>query len=42
MPRFSPDGKYIAFTAEYDGNTDVYTIPGDGGMAKDLHTILML
>ncbi|TSA35812.1 MAG: hypothetical protein D4R64_09030, partial [Porphyromonadaceae bacterium] len=24
-PNFSPDGKSIAFTAEYDGNTDVYT-----------------
>ena len=36
MPRFSPDGKNIAFTGEYDGNTDVYTIPADGGMAKRL------
>ena len=26
-PCFSPDGKLIAFSAEYDGNTDVYTIP---------------
>ncbi|HAH35016.1 MAG TPA: hypothetical protein DCL81_00195, partial [Algoriphagus sp.] len=23
LPHFSPDGKYIAFTGEYDGNTDV-------------------
>ena len=32
LPRFSPDGKTIAFSAEYDGNTDVYTIPVEGGM----------
>ncbi|MFR9503333.1 MAG: PDZ domain-containing protein [Rikenellaceae bacterium] len=31
FPRFSPDGKSIAFTAEYDGNTEVYTIPAQGG-----------
>ena len=30
-PRFSPDGKTIAFSASYDGNLDVYTIPVDGG-----------
>src|SRR5262245_28931462 len=30
-PIFSPDGKTIAFSAEYDGNTDVYTIPVEGG-----------
>ena len=28
-PVFSPDGKTIAFTAEYDGNTDVFIIPSD-------------
>src|SRR5205085_1470298 len=26
-PQFSPDGKSIAFTGEYDGNTDVYVVP---------------
>ncbi|MEJ2538192.1 MAG: hypothetical protein P8048_14270 [Calditrichia bacterium] len=31
MPRFSPDGKTIAFTGQFDGNTDVYTIPSEGG-----------
>ncbi len=31
FPRFSPDGKTIAFTGQYDGNTEVYTIPSDGG-----------
>ena len=29
--RFSPDGKTIAFTAEYDGNREVYSIPAQGG-----------
>lgn len=33
-PHFSPDGKTIAFTAQYDGNTDVYTIPTSGGTPK--------
>jgi len=31
FPRFSPDGRTIAFTGQYDGNTEVYTIPSDGG-----------
>jgi tricorn protease len=30
-PYFSPDGKWIAFTGNYDGNTDVYIIPVEGG-----------
>lgn len=30
-PLFSPDGKQIAFTGNYDGNTDVYVIPVEGG-----------
>ena len=29
--RFSPDGKTIAFTAQYDGNTEVYSMPLAGG-----------
>lgn len=36
LPHFSPDEKYIAFTAEYDGNTDVYVIPAEGGSPKRL------
>src|SRR6202035_3103420 len=32
MPIFSPDGSTIAFTGEYDGNTDVFTIPAAGGI----------
>ncbi|MES1213887.1 MAG: hypothetical protein ABUT20_00095 [Bacteroidota bacterium] len=35
-PVFSPDGKTIAFSAEYDGNTDVYIIPVEGGIPKRL------
>ena len=31
FPRFSPDGKTIAFTGQYDGNTEVYTMPSSGG-----------
>lgn len=31
FPRFSPDGRTIAFTGQYDGNTEVYTIPVTGG-----------
>jgi len=30
-PKFSPDGEYIAFTGEYDGNSDVYVMNTDGG-----------
>jgi len=33
---FSPDGKTIAFTAQYDGNTEVYTIPSQGGVPERL------
>ena len=31
-PCFSPDGRLIAFNAQYDGNTDIYTIPVEGGV----------
>jgi tricorn protease len=31
-PVFSPDGSTIAFTGEYDGNTDVFTVPAAGGV----------
>ncbi|ETN94638.1 S41 family peptidase [Zhouia amylolytica] len=35
-PVFSPDGSMIAFSAEYDGNTDVFVIPSTGGVPKRL------
>ncbi len=35
-PHFSKDGKMIAFTAQYDGNVDVYVIPSEGGEPKRL------
>src|SRR5512140_519869 len=31
FPRFSPDGTKIAYSADYDGNTDVYVVPVTGG-----------
>jgi tricorn protease len=31
-PVFSPDGEWIAFSAEYDGNRDVFIIPAGGGI----------
>ncbi len=34
--RFSPDGSQIAFTANYDGNTEVYVMPAQGGEPKRL------
>ncbi len=37
-PSFSPDGSVIAFSAQYDGNTDVYTIPVTGGTPARLTT----
>ena len=35
-PRFSPDGALIAFSAEYDGNMDVYVVPATGGEPRRL------
>ena len=35
-PHFSPDGKVIAFTGQYDGNTDVYSVPVEGGQPTRL------
>ena len=31
-PRFSPDGKQLAFAGNYDGTRDLYTIPVTGGI----------
>ena len=36
MPRYSPDGKWIAYTASTQGNQDVYVIPAEGGPARRL------
>ena len=30
-PAFSPDGKWLAFSGQYEGNTDVYVVSSDGG-----------
>ncbi len=35
-PHFSPDGNWIAFSASYDNNTDVYLMPATGGAATRL------
>ncbi|MCI0489701.1 MAG: PDZ domain-containing protein [Blastocatellia bacterium] len=35
-PIFSPDGKSIAFTGQYDGNTDVFVVSAAGGVPKRL------
>src|SRR6266498_4347823 len=34
--RFSPDGKWIAFSSERNGNLDVFIIPSEGGAARQL------
>ena len=34
--KFSPDGKWIAFTGQYDGNHNVYVMSADGGEPKQL------
>ncbi|NJD09195.1 MAG: peptidase S41 [Gemmatimonadetes bacterium] len=34
--RFSPDGKSIAFTGQYDGDEQVYVMPAGGGVPKQL------
>jgi tricorn protease len=38
FPRFSPDGTQLAFTSHYDGNTEVYVMPAEGGPPKRLTT----
>ena len=36
FPRFSPDGKTIGFTGNYDGNSDIYVMPVGGGLPERL------
>jgi tricorn protease len=38
FPHFSSDGKRLAFTSQYDGNTEVYIMPAEGGAPKRLTT----
>src|SRR5215208_8779 len=35
-PRFSPDGRWIAFSSDRNGNLDVFIVPSEGGTAKQL------
>jgi tricorn protease len=35
-PRFSPDGKWIAFTSNRNGNNDIYVVPSTGGEPRQL------
>ena len=35
-PIFSPDGKLLAFSGQYDGNLDVYVVPVEGGVPRRL------
>ena len=34
--KFSPDGKWIAFTGQYDGDEQVYVVPAAGGVPRQL------
>ena len=34
--KFSPDGKWLAFTGQYDGDEQVYVMPSSGGEPKQL------
>ena len=36
FPKISPDGKWIAFSAEYSGSRQVYVIPSEGGSPRQL------
>ena len=34
FPKFSPDGSTLAFSGNYDGNLDIYTVPVKGGLPQ--------
>src|SRR5260370_33990122 len=36
LPVFTPDGKWIAFSGQYDGNLDVFVMPAEGGEPRRL------
>jgi tricorn protease len=42
FPHFSGDGKQLAYTSQYDGNTEVYVMPGEGGEPKRITTTTTL
>lgn len=35
-PKLSPDGRWVAFSAQYGGNTDVFVVPVEGGEPRRL------
>src|SRR6056297_3530833 len=35
-PHFAPDGAIVAFTGQYDGNSDVYVVAVEGGSPERL------
>ena len=35
-PQLSPDGHWVVFRGDYDGNADVYVMPSDGGPPRRL------
>jgi tricorn protease len=36
FPKFSPDGKWLAFTGQYEGDEQVYVVPAEGGQPRQL------
>ena len=36
FPKFSPDGRWVAFTGQYDGDEQVYVVPATGGVPRQL------
>src|SRR5690554_8077571 len=36
FPKISPDGKWIAFSAEYSGSRQIWIMPSEGGVARQL------
>ena len=36
FPKFSPDGQWVAFTGQYDGDEQVYVVPSTGGVPRQL------
>jgi tricorn protease len=36
LAHFSPDGRWIAFAGDYDGNRDVFVVPAEGGEPRRL------